>query len=78
MTGAVVANVDQPVQRFRGAWVARMIAHIVEQFLPDRAHSWDFRARREAAALDYGLRSLGGDEIRQPERKLARALKSQG
>jgi hypothetical protein len=42
--------VDQPGERFGGARVARMVAHVAEQFLPDRTHPGDIRARREAAA----------------------------
>jgi len=64
MTRAVLADVDQPVQRLGGARVARMGAHIVEQFLPHRTHPGDGRARRKAAALRRGLRRLDGDEIR--------------
>src|SRR5262245_47505458 len=74
MTGTVVADVDQPVERFGRAWVARMGAHIAEQLLPDRAHPGDIGTRRKAAPLRRGV---GGDDIRQSEREFAGATQAE-
>jgi hypothetical protein len=40
--------VDQPIERFGSARVARMAPHIAEQLFPDCAHPWDIGARRKA------------------------------